>query len=158
MRLTTKGRYAVTAMLDLAIHQEQGSITLANISQRQYISLSYLEQLFARLRRNGLVSSTRGPGGGYRLSRSADQISIAEIVMAVDENMDTTRCQGRQNCKETGECLSHQLWADLSEKIKAFLSGITLAQVLESRAKEVSEEAAIVQQKKARRGRSRARS
>ena len=98
MRLTTKGRYAVTAMLDLAIHQEQGSITLANISQRQYISLSYLEQLFARLRRNGLVSSTRGPGGGYRLSRSADQISIAEIVMAVDENMDTTRCQGRQNC------------------------------------------------------------
>jgi len=157
MRLTTKGRYAVTAMLDLAIHQEQGSITLANISQRQYISLSYLEQLFARLRRNGLVSSTRGPGGGYRLSRSADQISIAEIVMAVDENMDTTRCQGRQNCKETGECLSHQLWADLSEKIKVFLSSITLAQVLESRAKEVSEEAAMVQQKKARRGRGRAR-
>jgi len=157
MRLTTKGRYAVTAMLDLAIHQEQGSITLANISQRQYISLSYLEQLFARLRRNGLVSSTRGPGGGYRLSRSADQISIAEIVMAVDENMDTTRCQGRQNCKETGECLSHQLWADLSEKIKVFLSGITLAQVLESRAKEVSEEAAMVQQKKSRRGRGRAR-
>jgi len=157
MRLTTKGRYAVTAMLDLAIHQEQGSITLANISQRQYISLSYLEQLFARLRRNGLVSSTRGPGGGYRLSRTADQISIAEIVMAVDENMDTTRCQGRQNCKETGECLSHQLWADLSERIKVFLTGISLAQVLDQRSKEVSEEAAMVQQKKTRRqGRGRA--
>jgi Rrf2 family iron-sulfur cluster assembly transcriptional regulator len=144
-------------MLDLAIHQEQGSITLANISQRQYISLSYLEQLFARLRRNGLVSSTRGPGGGYRLSRTADQISIAEIVMAVDENMDTTRCQGRQNCKETGECLSHQLWADLSERIKVFLTGISLAQVLDQRSKEVSEEAAMVQQKKTRRqGRGRA--
>jgi Rrf2 family iron-sulfur cluster assembly transcriptional regulator len=151
MRLTTKGRYAVTAMLDLAIHhQEQGSITLANISQRQYISLSYLEQLFARLRKGGLVSSTRGPGGGYRLSRPAEQISIAEIIMAVDENMDTTRCQGRQNCKETGECLSHQLWADLSERIKVFLAGITLAQVLDSRAKEVFEEATAAQQKKAR--------
>lgn len=130
MRLTTKGRYAVTAMLDLALHGEKGPITLANISQRQGISLSYLEQLFSRLRKHGLVDSARGPGGGYRLSRDSSQITVAEVIGAVDESMDTTRCKGKQNCKTGGQCLTHQLWTDLSDQIYAFLNDITLAQVV----------------------------
>jgi Rrf2 family iron-sulfur cluster assembly transcriptional regulator len=142
MRLTTKGRYAVTAMLDLAINREQGPITLADISQRQGISLSYLEQLFSRLRKKGLVDSARGPGGGYRLSRSADAIAIADVVSAVDEKVDATRCKGLKNCNDSRACLTHQLWSDLSEQIRDFLSGITLADVLEKRPQEVSKEAA----------------
>jgi Rrf2 family iron-sulfur cluster assembly transcriptional regulator len=133
MRLTTKGRYAVTAMLDLAINREQGPITLADISQRQGISLSYLEQLFSRLRKKGLVDSARGPGGGYRLSRSADAIAIADVVSAVDEKVDATRCKGLKNCNDSRACLTHQLWSDLSEQIRDFLSGITLADVLEKK-------------------------
>ncbi len=137
MRLTTKGRYAVTAMLDLAINRGQEPITLADISQRQGISLSYLEQLFSRLRKHGLVNSARGPGGGYRLSRSADSIAIADVIAAVDEHVDATRCSGLKNCHDTRACLTHQLWTDLSEQIREFLSGITLAQVVEKRADEV---------------------
>ncbi|MCP4129369.1 MAG: Fe-S cluster assembly transcriptional regulator IscR [Gammaproteobacteria bacterium] len=126
MKLTTKGRYAVTAILDLALHRGAGPITLADIAQRQGISLSYLEQLFARLRRRNLVSSVRGPGGGYMLSRGADEISIAEVITAVDENVDTTRCGGAQNCQDNGPCLTHELWRDLSERIHDYLNGISL--------------------------------
>ncbi len=126
MKLTTKGRYAVTAILDLALHNGSGPITLADVAQRQDISLSYLEQLFARLRRRGLVSSVRGPGGGYMLSRGADEISIAEVITAVDENVDTTRCGGAQNCQNNGRCLTHDLWHDLSDRIHGYLSCISL--------------------------------
>jgi Rrf2 family iron-sulfur cluster assembly transcriptional regulator len=139
MRLTTKGRYAVTAMLDLAIHCNQGPITLADISQRQGISLSYLEQLFSRLRKKGLVDSARGPGGGYRLSRGADAIAIADVIAAVDETVDATRCHGMKNCQEEDQtCLTHQLWFDLSSQIREFLSNITLAQVIDRRSNEIS--------------------
>jgi Rrf2 family iron-sulfur cluster assembly transcriptional regulator len=145
MRLTTKGRYAVTAMLDLAIHHDHGPITLADISQRQGISLSYLEQLFSKLRKNGLVDSARGPGGGYRLSRGSDLITVAEVIMAVDENVDATRCKGMKNCQDDHACLTHELWTDLSHEIRNFLSSITLAQVVEKRAKEVASHAVTFQ-------------
>jgi Rrf2 family iron-sulfur cluster assembly transcriptional regulator len=131
MRLTTKGRYAVTAMLDLALHQNGAPITLADISQRQSISLSYLEQLFACLRRRGLVESTRGPGGGYKLSRSAHQIAVADVISAVDEKVDATRCGGEANCHGSQQCLTHELWMDLSKQIHEFLSAITLGQLVE---------------------------
>ncbi len=126
MKLTTKGRYAVTAMLDLALHNGSGPITLADIAKRQDISLSYLEQLFARLRRKALVSSVRGPGGGYMLSRDAQGISVAEVITAVDENVDTTRCGGAHNCQDNQPCLTHDLWHDLSDRIYEYLNGITL--------------------------------
>ena len=126
MKLSTKGRYAVTAMLDLALHENQSPVTLADISQCERISLSYLEQLFARLRRKGLVEGIRGPGGGYRLARPAGDISVAEIITAVDEKVDATGCGGRQNCRDGRPCMTHQLWCDLSTQIHAFLSGITL--------------------------------
>lgn len=131
MRLTTKGRYAVTAMLDLALNSTQGPITLADISKRQGISLSYLEQLFSRLRKKGLVDSARGPGGGYRLSRDAHQIAVADVITAVDENVDATRCQGKQNCQGSNECLTHELWVDLSEQIHDFLSKISLGELVD---------------------------
>jgi Rrf2 family iron-sulfur cluster assembly transcriptional regulator len=130
MRLTTKGRYAVTAMLDLAIHYDQGAVTLAQIAARQGISLSYLEQLFARLRRQGLVESTRGPGGGYTLAAPPDQISVAEIIVAINEQIDATRCGGERNCSGEDRCLTHFLWEDLSDRIHEFLSGITLAELV----------------------------
>jgi Rrf2 family transcriptional regulator, iron-sulfur cluster assembly transcription factor len=126
VKLTTKGRYAVTAMLDLALHSGSGPITLADIARRQGISLSYLEQLFARLRRRDLVSSVRGPGGGYMLSREADGISVAEVITAVDESVDTTRCGGAQNCQDNQPCLTHDLWHDLSDRIHEYLSCISL--------------------------------
>jgi len=126
MRLTTKGRYAVTAMLDLALHKNQGPVSLADISQRQAISLSYLEQLFAKLRKGSLVSSVRGPGGGYELERKADAIYIAEIIDAVNESVDTTKCQGAGDCQGGETCLTHYLWADLSEQIHNFLGSISL--------------------------------
>ena len=131
MRLTTKGRYAVTAMLDLALHYNQGPITLADISQRQGISLSYLEQLFSKLRKNGLVDSARGPGGGYRLSRDASEICVADVITAVDEKVDARRCGGKGNCQDNGKCLTHELWCDLSDQIYNFLKGIDLAQLVE---------------------------
>jgi len=126
VRLTTKGRYAVTAMLDLAFHHGQGPITLADIAQRQGISLSYLEQLFARLRKNSLVASVRGPGGGYHLARDASEISVAEVIAAVDESVDATRCHGDHNCQDNQRCLTHDLWRDLSSRIYEYLSGISL--------------------------------
>ena len=131
MRLTTKGRYAVTAMLDLALHHKEGPITLADISQRQGISLSYLEQLFSKLRKNGLVDSTRGPGGGYRLSRDAHEVAVADVITAVDEKVETTRCGGLSNCQDDQQCLTHDLWTDLSYQIHDFLKGISLGQLVE---------------------------
>ena len=126
MRLTTKGRYAVTAMLDLALNQGRRPVTLQDIAVNQEISLSYLEQLFAKLRRDGLVKGTRGPGGGYRLAKDADHISIATIIAAVDEKADMTRCGGEANCLDGEKCLTHELWAELSLEIYRFLDGITL--------------------------------
>lgn len=127
MKLSTKGRYAVTAMMDLAIHDYEGPVTLADISNCQGISLSYLEQLFAKLRKSGLVEGVRGPGGGYRLGKPASQISIADIIVAVDENIDVTRCKGNADCHAGEKCLTHQLWADLSTSLYEFLDGLTLA-------------------------------
>lgn len=129
MKLTTKGRYAVTAMLDLALHDRE-VVSLADIAARQDISLSYLEQLFARLRRSGLVASMRGPGGGYSLALPAEQISVAEIVVAINENIDATRCQGKENCHGDERCLTHQLWQELSEHIYRFLNETTLADLM----------------------------
>ena len=131
MKLTTRGRYAVTAMLDLAIHGSDKPISLADISGRQEISLSYLEQLFAKLRRGDLVSSVRGPGGGYRLSREGSNIFVAEIIDAVDESVDVTNCGGKGNCHHGEVCLTHHLWQDLSYQIHEFLSQISLADLVE---------------------------
>jgi len=133
VRLTTKGRYAVTAMLDLALHHGEGPITLADIAQRQGISLSYLEQLFSRLRKRQLVSSVRGPGGGYTLGRGAAEISVAEVITAVDENVDTTRCGGAHNCQDNQKCLTHELWHDLSDRIHDYLSQISLDDLMRRR-------------------------
>jgi len=130
MRLTTKGRYAVTAMLDLALHSSQGPISLADISGRQDISLSYLEQLFAKLRKRKLVQSVRGPGGGYQLTREGDQISVAEVVDAVNESVDTTLCRGESDCQHGHECLTHHLWTDLSQQIHDFLNEISLGDLV----------------------------
>ena len=130
MKLTSKGRYAVTAMLDLAFHSQAGPVTLSQISERQDISLSYLEQLFTRLRKHKLVCSTRGPGGGYSLSRPAENIDIAEIISAVDEVVDTTRCSGAINCNAGNRCLTHDLWDDLSRQIYGFLNKISLASLM----------------------------
>ncbi|KKO49713.1 transcriptional regulator [Arsukibacterium sp. MJ3] len=127
MRLTSKGRYAVTAMLDVALHAGQGPVPLADISERQGISLSYLEQLFARLRRHGLVSSVRGPGGGYQLGLAPENISISAVIAAVDESVDATRCQGKSDCQSGARCLTHSLWHDLSHRIEDFLTNISLA-------------------------------
>jgi Rrf2 family iron-sulfur cluster assembly transcriptional regulator len=137
MRLTTKGRYAVTAMLDLSINASNGPVSLNDISQRQDISLSYLEQLFSKLRKRSLVSSVRGPGGGYQLGRKESEIDVAEIIDAVSESLDTTKCQGKGDCHNGTICLTHHLWQDLSEQIHSFLSGITLADLVEKR--EISE-------------------
>jgi Rrf2 family iron-sulfur cluster assembly transcriptional regulator len=133
MRLTTKGRYAVTAMLDLALHGTESPVSLADISGRQDISLSYLEQLFAKLRRNDLVSSVRGPGGGYRLSRNGDAIFVAQIIDAVNETVDATGCGGAADCQQGEVCLTHYLWCDLSDQIHGFLSKISLANLVERR-------------------------
>ncbi|UTW11783.1 Fe-S cluster assembly transcriptional regulator IscR [Marinobacterium rhizophilum] len=131
MRLTTKGRYAVTAMLDLALHAGKGPISLADISERQGISLSYLEQLFAKLRRSELVRSVRGPGGGYQLSRDQVHINVAEVIDAVNESVDATGCHGSGDCQSGQTCLTHHLWCDLSEQIHAFLSGISLLDLVQ---------------------------
>jgi len=130
MKLTTKGRYAVTAMLDLALRYDQGAVTLAEIARRQGISLSYLEQLFAKLRRSGLVDSVRGPGGGYNLAMEPSKISVADIIVAINENIDATRCGGEKNCHGEDTCLTHQLWEDLSKQIYDFLNGISLAELV----------------------------
>jgi Rrf2 family iron-sulfur cluster assembly transcriptional regulator len=132
MRLTTKGRFAVTAMLDLALHEIDKPVTLAGISERQGISLSYLEQLFSRLRRSGLVKSVRGPGGGYRIARKQAEISVSDIITAVDEQIDATQCGGQENCHDERRCMTHDLWASLNDKILEFLSGVSLADLVTS--------------------------
>jgi len=137
MRLTTKGRFAVTAMLDLAINEIQDTengkpVTLAAISERQDISLSYLEQLFSKLRRQGLVKSVRGPGGGYNLAKAYTDISVSEIINAVDEQIDATQCGGNENCKDEGRCMTHDLWTALNKKILEYLDGVTLADMVSS--------------------------
>ena len=133
MRLTTKGRYAVTAMLDLAFHDSDGPITLADIAHRQGISLSYLEQLFSRLRKKSLVKSVRGPGGGYVLARKVANIHVAEVIAAVDERVDTTRCGGAHNCQDNERCLTHDLWHDLSDRIYDYLNQISLQDLMAQR-------------------------
>ncbi|BAO82655.1 MAG: Fe-S cluster assembly transcriptional regulator IscR [Betaproteobacteria bacterium] len=132
MRLTTKGRFAVTAMIDLALRQAGGPVTLAAISQRQQISLSYLEQLFGKLRRHDLVESTRGPGGGYTLGRKASDITVADIIVSVDEPIDATQCAGKENCHGEGErCMTHELWAALNAKMVDFLDSVTLQKLVD---------------------------
>jgi Rrf2 family iron-sulfur cluster assembly transcriptional regulator len=133
MRLTTKGRYAVTAMIDLTLHAKNKPISLAEISSRQSISLSYLEQLFSKLRHSGLVSSVRGPGGGYHLAMPSDEIFVAQIINAVNESIDTTSCRGRGDCQGGEICLTHSLWQDLSVQIHQFLNGISLADLVAKR-------------------------
>lgn len=133
MRLTTKGRYAVTAMLDLALHAQKGPVSLGDISDRQSISVSYLEQLFAKLRKGGLVSSIRGPGGGYQLAHLAGEIYVADIIDAVDESVDATRCGGQGDCQQGVTCLTHELWSDLSDQIHHFLANISLQELLTRR-------------------------
>lgn len=130
MRLTTKGRFAVTAMLDLAMHAQGGAVSLTAISERQHISLSYLEQLFGKLRRAGLVESVRGPGGGYVLSQAASVINIADIIAAAEDTLDATQCGGAGNCQDDGPCLTHDLWVSLNKTIDTYLRGITLQCVL----------------------------
>jgi Rrf2 family iron-sulfur cluster assembly transcriptional regulator len=132
MRLSTKGRYAVTAMMDLAMHHGQGPVALADISENQGISLSYLEQLFARLKKSNLVEGLRGPGGGYRLSRRPDDISIADVITAIGEGIDSTLCEGNEDCQDGEQCLTHELWTRLGQEIYDFLNGITLASFLEN--------------------------
>ncbi|MCO4799772.1 MAG: Fe-S cluster assembly transcriptional regulator IscR [Colwelliaceae bacterium] len=131
MKLTSKGRYAVTAMLDVAIHASTGPVSLADISVRQGISLSYLEQLFSRLRKNGLVNSIRGPGGGYRLGKCSAQIAVADVISAVDESVNATKCGGKGDCQSGNQCLTHNLWEGLSQRIEEFLQGITLSELVE---------------------------
>ncbi|HAF53642.1 MAG TPA: Fe-S cluster assembly transcriptional regulator IscR [Thauera sp.] len=126
MRLTTKGRFAVTAMIDLASRQADGPVTLAGIAERQKISLSYLEQLFGKLRRHDLVSSVRGPGGGYRLARDIAAITVADIIIAVDEPLDATQCGGKENCHDAHRCMTHDLWANLNKRMYAYLDSVTL--------------------------------
>ena len=132
MRLTTKGRFAVTAMLDLAIDESGKPVTLAGISERQSISLSYLEQLFSRLRRSGLVKSVRGPGGGYRIAKPLAEISVSEIISAVDELIDATQCGGHENCRDDRRCMTHNLWSSLNVKILEYLSGVSLNDLVEA--------------------------
>src|SRR5512141_2667794 len=131
MRLTTKGRFAVTAMIDLAMQHGDGPVALAEISQRQKISLSYLEQLFGKLRRRELVDSVRGPGGGYQLARDPAQVSVADIIRAVEEPLDSTQCGGRENCHDNQRCMTHELWEGLNTTVQGFLSGVSLAQLVE---------------------------
>jgi Rrf2 family iron-sulfur cluster assembly transcriptional regulator len=134
MRLTTKGRFAVTAMVDLAMRQTRGPVTLAAISERQHISLSYLEQLFGKLRRRKLVSSVRGPGGGYRLAQPMQGVTVADIVIAVDEPLDATQCGGKENCADDKRCMTHELWATLNKKMHEYLSSVSLADLVAQQA------------------------
>ena len=131
MRLTTKGRFAVTAMIDLALHHDKGPVTLAGISERQKISLSYLEQLFGKLRRRELVESVRGPGGGYRVAKPLADISVAQIIQAVDEPMDATQCGGLENCQDDHRCMTHELWSNLNRRIQDYLRTVSLANLVE---------------------------
>jgi Rrf2 family transcriptional regulator, iron-sulfur cluster assembly transcription factor len=131
MRLTTKGRFAVTAMLDLAMHANNGPVTLSNISERQKISLSYLEQLFGKLRRGKLVDSVRGPGGGYNLARPVDQLTVADIILAVEEPIDSRQCEGKDNCLGDHRCMTHDLWESLNDTVLNYLNGVRLADLIQ---------------------------
>ncbi|HEX5674100.1 MAG TPA: Fe-S cluster assembly transcription factor [Azonexus sp.] len=145
MRLTTKGRFAVTAMMDLALRGDDGPVALAGVSERQKISLSYLEQLFGKLRRYSLVDSVRGPGGGYCIARPLNMVTVADIVRAVDEPLDATQCGGRENCLDDHRCMTHDLWAALNAKMYDYLSSVTLADLAErQRAKEAKTGSAAV--------------
>jgi Rrf2 family iron-sulfur cluster assembly transcriptional regulator len=139
MRLTTKGRFAVTAMIDLALRQHNGPVTLAGISQRQRISLSYLEQLFGKLRRHQLVESTRGPGGGYTLGRPAKDVTVADIIFAVDEPLDATQCGGKENCHDDQRCMTHDLWSNLNAKMVEYLDSVNLADLVEQQKQRMAE-------------------
>jgi Rrf2 family iron-sulfur cluster assembly transcriptional regulator len=144
MRLTTKGRFAVTAMIDLAMQQTTGPVTLSGISQRQNISLSYLEQLFAKLRRHELVESTRGPGGGYQIAKPLAQVSVSDVILAVDEPLDATQCGGKENCHDDGPCMTHELWSQLTRKMLEFLSSVSLQTLVEQqRQKQLAKEQAV---------------
>src|SRR5215216_5114653 len=149
MRLTTKGRFAVTAMIDLALRQNSGPVTLAAISQRQQISLSYLEQLFGKLRRHELVESTRGPGGGYTLGRKASEITVADIIVSVDEPIDATQCGGKENCHGAdaasgARCMTHELWATLNEKMVDYLDSVSLQDLVDQQKQKNAEQAVVV--------------
>lgn len=146
MRLTTKGRYAVTAMLDLAISSTTHPVNLNEISERQAISLSYLEQLFSKLRREKLVRSVRGPGGGYQLNAASDEISVANIINAVNESTDVSRCEGRANCHDGRQCLTHNLWVDLSDRINSFLDNITIGELIRQNEQQAQERNLTAQQ------------
>lgn len=140
MRLTTKGRFAVTAMIDLALRQGEGPVTLAGISERQGISLSYLEQLFGKLRRHELVASVRGPGGGYTLAKPMDAVSVADVIVAVDEPLDATQCAGKENCHDEGRCMTHDLWSNLNKRMFEYLASVTLAGLVEQQRQRCSKE------------------
>lgn len=140
MRLTTKGRFAVTAMIDLAMRQGEGPVTLAGISERQGISLSYLEQLFGKLRRHELVASVRGPGGGYTLAKPSETVSVADVIIAVDEPLDATQCGGKQNCHDEGRCMTHDLWTNLNKRMFEYLASVTLACLVEQQRQRCSKE------------------
>jgi Rrf2 family transcriptional regulator, iron-sulfur cluster assembly transcription factor len=146
MRLTTKGRFAVTAMIDVAMHNGDGPVTLAGVAERQKISLSYLEQLFGKLRRAGLVDSVRGPGGGYNLARSSEGVSVADIITAVDEPIDATQCGGKENCMDDRRCMTHELWANLNAHIFTFLSSVTLEHLVRQQDKQ---DVAVLQDQRA---------
>ena len=145
MRLTTKGRFAVTAMIDVAMHGMHSPVTLAAVSERQKISLSYLEQLFGKLRRHGLVESVRGPGGGYNLAHPADRVSVADVILAVDEPIDATQCGGRENCFDDRRCMTHELWAGLNEHIFGYLRSVTLAELVRQQQQPKSGDVSVLQ-------------
>ena len=144
MRLTTKGRFAVTAMIDLALREHNGPVTLAGISQRQKISLSYLEQLFGKLRRHELVESTRGPGGGYTLGKPIGHITVADIIYAVDEPLDATQCGGKENCQDDQRCMTHDLWANLNRVMVDYLDSVSLLDLVEQQRQKLAQQGANV--------------
>jgi Rrf2 family iron-sulfur cluster assembly transcriptional regulator len=144
MRLTTKGRFAVTAMIDLALRSGDGPVTLAGISERQKISLSYLEQLFGKLRRHSLVDSVRGPGGGYCLARPGSLITVADIVRAVDEQLDATQCGGRENCRDEERCMTHELWTTLNSKMYEYLTSVTLSNLVDIQLKKLGGDVSVL--------------
>ncbi len=144
MRLTTKGRFAVTAMMDLALRGAEGPVALASVSERQKISLSYLEQLFGKLRRFKLVDSVRGPGGGYCIARPLSQVTVADIIRAVDEQLDATQCGGRENCHDEHRCMTHDLWSTLNSKMYDYLASVTLGELVERQKLKLAAQSSIV--------------
>lgn len=150
MRLTTKGRFAVTAMIDLALRQGAGPVTLAGIADRQKISLSYLEQLFGKLRRNKLVSSVRGPGGGYCLAKADGEITVADIIRAVDEPLDATQCGGKQNCQDEHRCMTHELWTNLNKRMYEYLHSVKLGDLVRQQREREKDDKVVVDRRDAR--------